>query len=197
MPARSARSAAAAPWCAGCSGRCGRCRGRRRSGCPARSATSRRRWWPAPTRRPVCGANTRCCSAVGSRAYSGSTSVCGSDGAAQRLGGVADLALAGQEHQHVAGGSASSSRTASTIASVWSRISVRTISWSGSSGSSSLGAEHGDFQWPVTDLDRIGAPGHLDDRRARRSARRTARGSIVAEVTMTFRSGRRGSSSRR
>ena len=46
-PARSARSAAAAPWCGGCSGRCARCRGRRRSGCRARSATSRRRWWPA------------------------------------------------------------------------------------------------------------------------------------------------------
>ena len=35
------------------------------------------------------------------------------------------------------GGSFSSSAMASTIASVWSRISVRTISWSGSSGSSS------------------------------------------------------------
>ena len=34
------------------------------------------------------------------------------------------------------GGSFSSSAMASTIASVWSRISVRTISWSGSSGSS-------------------------------------------------------------
>ena len=45
--ARSARSAAAAPWCGGCSGRSGRCRGRRRSGCRARSARSRRRWWRA------------------------------------------------------------------------------------------------------------------------------------------------------
>ena len=31
----------------GSSARCARCRGRRRSGCPARSATSRRRWSPA------------------------------------------------------------------------------------------------------------------------------------------------------
>ncbi len=46
-PARWARSAAAAPWSCGCSARCARCRGRRRSGCPARSARSRRRWWRA------------------------------------------------------------------------------------------------------------------------------------------------------
>ena len=43
-----------------------------------------------------------CCSAVGSRAYSGSTSVL-LEHAAQCFRGVADLALAGQEHQHVAG----------------------------------------------------------------------------------------------
>ena len=54
------------------------------------------------TRLPVWGWNTRCCSAVGSRAYSGSTSVFGSK-RAQRFCGVADLALTGQEHQHVAG----------------------------------------------------------------------------------------------
>ena len=55
------------------------------------------------TRRPVCGANTRCCSAVDSRAYSGRISVCAQVAAAQRVGGVADLALAGQEHEHVPG----------------------------------------------------------------------------------------------
>jgi hypothetical protein len=42
---------------------------------------------------------------------------------AQRLGGVADLALAGQEHQHVAGTDAASSSTASTTASIRSRCS--------------------------------------------------------------------------
>ncbi len=48
----------------------------------------------------------------------------------------------------------------------------------------------------VADLDRVGAAGHLDDRRAA-EVRGEALGSIVAEVTMTLRSGRRGSSSRR
>jgi hypothetical protein len=51
--ARSARSAAAAPWPRAVAARCARCPGRRRSGCRARSATSRRRWWPA---RPAAGA---------------------------------------------------------------------------------------------------------------------------------------------
>ena len=51
------------------------------------------------------------------------------------------------------------------------------------------------LQRPVADLDGVGAPGDLDDRRGRairltRSAQRTVSGSIVAEVTMIFRSGR-------
>ena len=63
-------------------------------------------------------AKTRCCSAADSRAYSGSTSTVAPAGgpAGQRLGGVADLPLAGQEHQDVAGPSRDSSSTASTIA---------------------------------------------------------------------------------
>ena len=43
-PARSARWAAAAPWSPWSTARCARCRGRSRTGCPARSARSRRRW---------------------------------------------------------------------------------------------------------------------------------------------------------
>ena len=54
-------------------------------------------------RRPVCGANTRCCSAADSRAYSGSDLGVGAGRCRpQRVGGVADLPLAGEEHQDVA-----------------------------------------------------------------------------------------------
>ena len=117
-------------------------------------------------RRPVCGANTRCCSAVGSRAYSGSTSrvawVLGD--LAQRLGGVADLALAGQEDQDVAGrlgrqfahgvddrlGLVAQFGADDLVVGV-----VRVVAVVG---------RRNDFQRAVTDLDRIGAAGHLDDR---------------------------------
>ena len=47
---------------------------------------------------------------------------------------------------------------------------------------------------PVADVDRVGAAGDLDDRRARRSASEKRSGSMVAEVMTTLRSGRRGSS---
>ena len=84
------------------------------------------------------------------------------------------------------GPSRTSSSTASTIASVWSRttrlallVVVRLLD-----------------QRPVADLDGVGAPGHLDDRRGSPSAKCAANrsGSMVAEVITTLRSGRRGSS---
>ena len=46
---------------------------------------------------------------------------------------------------------------------------------------------------PVADLDWVGPAGHLDDRRAAEGAANRS-GSMVAEVMMTLRSGRRGSS---
>ena len=95
---------------------------------------------------------------------------------AQRLGGVADLALAAEEHEHVARRPrASSSSTASPIASGLVRSSRRR-------------------ERPVADLDRVRAARRPRRPARRRSARRSARGSIVAEVMMTFRSGRRGRS---
>ncbi|GAB4932590.1 hypothetical protein MAHJHV61_18740 [Mycobacterium avium subsp. hominissuis] len=88
------------------------------------------------TRRPVWGANTFCCSAVGSRAYSGSTSVCFS---AVKASAVSRISRSPDRNTNTSpGGSASSSAIASTIASTSSRVSVRTISWSGSSGSSAV-----------------------------------------------------------
>ncbi len=80
------------------------------------------------------------------------------------------------------GGSAASSRTASTIASVWSRSLGAHDFVVGVVGVvARLSARSYDFQWAVTDLDRIGAAGHLDDRaphwihvRHRRSGRRIA-----------------------
>ena len=68
-------------------------------------------------RRPACGANTRCCSAAESRAYSGRISVPGRTRRREGLGRVADLALAGEEHQHVARRLAASSSTARQIPS--------------------------------------------------------------------------------
>ena len=54
------------------------------------------------TRRPAWEAKIRCCSADESRAYSGRTSTPG-DSVREGVGGVADLPLAAQEHEHVAG----------------------------------------------------------------------------------------------
>ena len=98
---------------------------------------------------------------------------------AQVLGRVADLALAGQEDEHVAGRRAArcqSSSTASQIASPrsWSRVS------SNGRQRSSTG-----YSRPETWI--TGAGPSAD---AKCCAKRSA--SIVAEVTITFRSGRRG-----
>ena len=83
--------------------------------------------------------------------------------ARERLGGVADLALAGEEHEDVARArSRMSSCTASQIACVWSRSSP---------SSSPIG--------PVAHLHGVRPPGHLDHRRAvevGREARRVDRG---------------------
>ena len=81
------------------------------------------------TRRPVCAAKTRCCSAADSRAYSGRISVPSAalrDQLAQRVGGVPDLPLAGLRKTRMSPGpSAASSSTASQIAWIWSRTSPR------------------------------------------------------------------------
>ena len=72
---------------------------------------------------------------------------------AQRVGGVADLALAGEEDQDVARPLArDSSSTASQIAVIWSR----------SLGPSPVVRVD---ERAVADLDRVGAAGDLDDRR--------------------------------
>jgi hypothetical protein len=102
-------------------------------------------------RRPeVPGRNTRSCSSTDSRAYSGRISVPWRMVLAQRLGRLADLALAGQEHQHVA---------AAGAGTLVDRIDDRRPSASRSSASSSS------CDRPVADLDRIGAAGDVDDRR--------------------------------
>ena len=123
------------------------------------------------TRRPACGRKTRCCSALDSRAYSGSTSMSGAQAPAQRLGGVADLALAAQEHEHVPRALAQQllDRVADRVDLVGVLVGER----------------------PVAHLDRVRAAGDLDDRRAA-EVRAKRCGSIVAEVMISFRSGRRG-----
>ena len=186
-PARSARSAAAAPWCAGCSARSARCRRRRRSGCPARSARSRRRWWPARSGARCARPKTRCCSAADSRrverqdlgvrqrqaarARSAASRISRSPGRKTRMSPRRPRSTARRRRRTIAGRPGRGRRRRS-VAGVAERA--------------------------VADLDRVGAAGHLDDRRRRAvaSAKCSAKrsGSIVAEVMMTLRSGRRGSS---
>ena len=95
-------------------------------------------------RRPWWGANTRCCSADDSRAYSGSTSVSARSSARKASDGVADLALARQEHEHVAGGLAPQlAHRVGDGADLVGRVGHRS----------------------VAHLHRVGAAGDLDDRR--------------------------------
>ena len=120
-------------------------------------------------RRPVCGWKTRCCSAADSRAYSGRISVCAQVRCLpQRVGGVADLPLAGEEDQDVAG--ALGGQLVDRVADRLDLVAV---------GSVARRLVASLDQRPVADLDRIGPAGHLDDRRGlavARSARRTAPG---------------------
>ena len=55
------------------------------------------------TRRPLCGFHTRCCAAVRLAREQRQDLDVGAQPALERVGGVADLALAGQEHEDVAG----------------------------------------------------------------------------------------------
>ncbi len=105
-------------------------------------------------RRPGCGAKTRCCSAADSRAYSGSTSTGSTAEARCRRSASAVSRISRSPEKKTStspGPSTRSSSTASSTAWVWSRSSA-----AGSSGSD---------ERPVAHLDRVGAPGHLDDRR--------------------------------
>ena len=73
----------------------------------------------------------------------------------QRLGGVADLALAGEEDEHV------TRRFAQQLLDgVADRVGLVAVLW----------------ERPVAHLDRVGASGHLDHRARRRSGRRSAVG---------------------
>ena len=106
------------------------------------------------TRRPACGANTRCCSAADSRAYSGSTSVCGSSLArAARRRCRGSPARRSRNTSMSPEPSVQSSSTASSIACTWSR------------SSRSSGSDAGRAVGPVAHLDRVGAAGDLDHRR--------------------------------
>ncbi len=116
------------------------------------------------TRRVVwgCEENTRCCSAAESREKSGTTSRVrpGSGFRSPRASAVSRISRSpGRNTSTSPGPSCASSRTASTIASVWSRT---TTSPSSSMSPSSVRAR-GD-QGPVADLDGVHPSGHLDDR---------------------------------
>ena len=163
----------------GVAARSARRRCRRRTGCPGRSARSRRRWWPAPRAAPS-GAR-RPCAARRPRAASTAARPRARSSAGQRVGGVADLPLAGQEHQDVAGTlgrqlarprrrSPRSGRGRSARPPRRPRAARR----AGGSGS------------------RPGRCGPTPRPRARRSAAANRSTSMVAEVMISLRSGRLG-----
>ena len=91
----------------------------------------------------------RCCSCADSRAYSGSTSVSCSCAAAQEVGGVVDLPLAGQEHERVA-------VPGQLVDGVADRLHLVAVVGRPS---------HVVAERAVAHLDRVRPPGHLDDRR--------------------------------
>ena len=121
-------------------------RDRRRSGCPGTVSDVSATLVASTTRRSACGWKTRCCSALDRRAYSGRSSTPSPQPAAQRVGGVADLALAAEEHEHVAAAARAAAR--------------RPRRRSRRPGRASSSVER-----PVADLDRVRAAGDLDDRR--------------------------------
>ena len=119
---------------------------------------------------------------------------------AQRVGGVADLPLAGQEHQHVAGRLAlefarsrrRSPRSGRASCDAVDDVVVGVVGIVGGRPAGRLPAPAGGSG------SRPGRCGRTPRRSARRrSARANRSGSIVADVTITLRSGRRGSSRRR
>ena len=103
----------------------------------------------------------------------------------QRVRGVADLALAGEEHEDVA--RALALQLGDGVADGLDLVAVRV-------GVGVVGVDDG----PVADLDGVRPAGDLDDRDVVPSASAKCRAnrsvSIVAEVMTTLRSGRRGSS---
>ena len=176
----------------GSSGRSGRRRGRRRTGCRARSARSRRRWW---------------------RARRGA-----------RCAGCEHPVLLGRRQPRVQRHDLecprrSSRRASASAVSRISRSPDRKTRMSPGPSRAQLGDRVDDgldlvarrrrpvvlvvrrrrlLERPVADLDRVGPPGHLDRSApagpgsAKCAANRS--GSMVAEVMITLRSGRRGSS---
>ena len=109
-------------------------------------------------RRPRDGANTRCCSATDRRAKSGRTSTLARvrpprERAPQQVAGLADLALARQEHEDVAGPLAPQ-----LLGRVDDRLLERLLV---------VGLLVAAGDRAVADVDRIQAPRHLDHRRRR------------------------------
>ena len=100
-------------------------------------------------RRPVWRWKTRCCSACESRAYSGSTSVYRQLLLVQRVRGVADLPLAGEEDQDVA--RALGLELVDGVADRGDLVAVGVLA---------VLLE----QRPVADLDRVRTAADLDDR---------------------------------
>ena len=96
------------------------------------------------------------------------------ESAAQQVAGLADLALARQEHEDVAGARApevlhrADDRLLEVLLVVGLLLRI---------GGADVGAGRG----PVADLDRVRAPGHLDDRRGRGGGAEVAREAVRVE----------------
>ena len=150
--------------------RCAPCRGRRRSGCRARSATSRRRWWRARRGGP-CAASTRAAGRrwTGARTAAGSRRRCAAGPRARRRCRGSRARRRGRR------GCRRAARAAAPRPRRRSRRSGRCPR-----------------RAPVADLDRDTCGRRPRRSARRRSARRSARGRSSRDVTITFRSGRRG-----
>ena len=170
------------------------CRCRSRSGCPAPSARSRRRWWPARCGARCAARKTRSCSAARQAREQ-----------RQHFRTPADDACAAPRRPRGsrarrAGTPARRRRLRGTVRRRVDDRSIRSRSFALASAvrvvPESCRLHRGlSSNRPVAHLDRIQPARHFDHRRGLSSlpkcrAKRSA--SIVAEVTITFRSGRRG-----
>ena len=115
-------------------------------------------------RRPVCGSKTRCCSAVGSRAYSGSTSVLRRSRSASAVSRISRSPE--RKTRTSPGGSRLElvDRVDDRLGLVARLGAVRDVVVGVVGVVAVVGRQVG-FERAVADLDRVRAAGHLDDRR--------------------------------
>ena len=181
-PATPARSAVVAPSTACCSGRCAPCRCRSTVRTPGTVIDVSATFVLSTMRRPRCGWKMRCCSLRRQPGVQRQDLGVVELAAAQEVGGVVDLPLAGQEHERVAVAGELVDGVADRLHLVAAVASPRRAG----RRTGGSGPRRGTCDRSPR---RSGASTSPTPKwRAKRAV------SIVADVTMTLRSGRRGSS---